>query len=110
MPASTRARICSGVLTAGPRVQTIFALRTRRPYWATRGPPYAGAVLHGLGVEVRKPHSRSDVHSRPTYAPPPRETSLDRRRVHVARAVRQDLSRGRRQLRSTPLAGGRPTN
>jgi hypothetical protein len=31
MPASTSARIRSGVFTAGPRVQTIFALRTRRP-------------------------------------------------------------------------------
>src|SRR4051794_17804804 len=34
MPASTSARICSGLLTAGPRVQTIFALRTRRPYFS----------------------------------------------------------------------------
>src|SRR6478735_12671977 len=32
MPASTRDRIPSGVFTAGPRVQTIFALRTAPPY------------------------------------------------------------------------------
>ena len=31
MPASTSSRIFSGVFTAGPRVHTIFALRTSRP-------------------------------------------------------------------------------
>jgi hypothetical protein len=32
IPASTRARNRSGPATAGPRVQTIFALRMPRPY------------------------------------------------------------------------------
>src|SRR6476619_3165840 len=32
MPASTRARICASLDTAGPRVQTILARRTPRAY------------------------------------------------------------------------------
>src|SRR4051794_37618126 len=53
MPASTRARIRSGVFTAGPRVQTILALRTSAGYRATGESP--GPVT-GSFRDVIKPH------------------------------------------------------
>ena len=57
MPVSTSSRICSSEETAGPRVQTIFALRTGRPYCPRDVPRSALVNPDGPGSGVGR---RSD--------------------------------------------------